>query len=197
MTYCNMETEDIRYFYEEQTMETLQEWFLWLLEEYRRWADYIWEWRRIRADSIRTLSFPFPYREGQKELVSYVYRTIYHKKKLFIEAPTGVGKTISTIFPAVKAMEKGMGDKLFYLTAKTITRTVAEDTFGLLRANGLHFKSVVLTAKEKICFMEQTDCNPDSCPYAKGHYDRVNDAMYDFLIREESFSREKVELYAR
>ena len=197
MTYCNLETEDIRYFYEEHSMETLTEWFLWLIEEYRRWADYSWEWRHIREESIRGVNFPFPYREGQKELITYVYQTIYHKKKLFIEAPTGVGKTISTIFPSIKAMEKGMGEKIFYLTAKTITRTVAEETFQLLRNRGLHFKSVVLTAKEKICFMEQAECNPESCPYAKGHYDRINDAIYDFLVNEESFSREKVEEYAR
>ncbi len=196
MTYCNLESEDIRYFYEEQSMKALTEWFGWLVEEYRRWADYDWEWKQIRAESIRQTEFPFPYREGQRELVKYVYQTIYHRRRLFLEAPTGVGKTISTVFPAVKAMEKGMGDKIFYLTAKTITRTVAEDTFGLLRGRGLHFKSVVLTAKEKICFMEEVECNPEHCPYAKGHYDRINDAMYDFLIHEESFSREKVEEYA-
>ena len=64
-----------------------------------------------------------------------MYQTIYHKRKLFMEAPTGV-KTISTIFPAVKAMGRAYGGKLFYLTAKTITRTVAEDTFSLLRGEG-------------------------------------------------------------
>lgn len=197
MTYCSLETENIRYFYEEHSIEALEEWFFWLLEEYKRWADYSWEWKRIREASIEGLEFPFPYREGQKELVTYVYQTIYHKRKLFLEAPTGVGKTVSVIFPAVKALGKGMGDKIFYLTAKTITRTVAEDTFGLLRDRGLHLKSVVLTARDKICFLEQADCNPESCPYARGHYDRVNDAIYDFLIHEESFSREKVEEYAR
>ncbi len=197
MTYCNLETEDIRYFYEEHTMEMLEEWFAWLIEEYRKWSDFQWQWRGIREESIAQLQFPFPYREGQKELASYVYQTIYHKKKLFLEAPTGVGKTLSTVFPAVKAVGKHMADRIFYLTAKTITRTVAEDTFGILREKGLRFKSVILTAKEKICFLEKADCNPQGCPYAKGHYDRINDAMYDFLIHEESFTREKVEAYAR
>lgn len=196
MTYCNIETEDIRYFQEEHTIEALEEWFHWLLSEYQKWADYDWMWRKVRAESIRKIGFPFPYREGQKELVTYVYQTIYHKRKLFLEAPTGVGKTISTVFPSIKAIEKGMGEKLFYLTAKTITRTVAEETFQMLRDRGLHFKSVVLTAKEKICFLEQMECNPEHCPYAKGHYDRINDAIYDLLTHEESFSREKVEEYA-
>ncbi|MCM1552080.1 MAG: ATP-dependent DNA helicase [Butyrivibrio sp.] len=200
MTYCNIETEDIRYFYEDYTFPQLERWFLGLIGDYRKWSDYTWEWRRVRQRSIEGLEFPFPYREGQRELVSYVYQTIYHKRKLFLEAPTGVGKTISTIFPAVKAMGKGMGDRmgdrLFYLTAKTITRTVADDTLEILRGKGLRFKSVILTAKEKICFMGHTECNPDSCPYAKGHYDRINEAMYALLTAEERFSREVIEEYA-
>ncbi len=196
MTYCNMETEDIRYFTEDYEVSELTAWFQNLISEYMKWADYEYKWKKIRNESIRSVQFPFPYREGQKELVTYVYQTIYHKRKLFLEAPTGVGKTISTVFPAVKAMEKGMGDKIFYLTAKTITRTVAEQTFELLRRKGLHLKSVVLTAKDKICFMEQTECNPEHCPYARGHFDRINEAMYDLLIHEESFSREMIEKYA-
>lgn len=197
LTYCNIMSEDIRYFYEDYTFQELSEWFEDLIAAYRKWADYTWRWRGIRQASIQGLQFPFPYREGQKELVTNVYKTIYHRKKLFLEAPTGVGKTISTIYPAIQAMGRSMGDKLFYLTAKTITRTVADDTLNILRRKGLHFKSVILTAKEKICFMEETDCNPELCPYAKGHYDRVNDAIYDLLTSEESFTRERIESYAQ
>jgi Rad3-related DNA helicase len=94
-------------------------------------------------------------------------------------------------------MGKGMGEKLFYLTAKTITRTVAEDTFELLRKNGLSFKSIILTAKEKICFLDEMVCNPDHCPYAKGHFDRINDCVYQLLTESDNFIREKVEEYAR
>ena len=196
MTYCNIETEDIRYFTEEIEIAELKQWFQNLIAEYLKWADYEYAWKKQRNESIQKLAFPFPYREGQKDLVTYVYQTIYHKRKLFLEAPTGVGKTISTVFPAVKAMEKGMGDKIFYLTAKTITRTVAEQTFALLREQGLKLKSVTLTAKDKICFMEQAECNPEACPYAKGHFDRINEAMYDLLLHEESFDREKIEAYS-
>lgn len=196
MTYCNMETEEIRYFRYSFTAREIQEWFGELIRSYLKWADYQFRWKKSRDASIRQMAFPFPYREGQKELVTYVYQTIYHEKKLFLEAPTGVGKTISAVFPALKAMERGMGQKLFYLTAKTITRTVAENTFALLREKGLRFKSVILTAKEKICFMEETECNPEYCPYARGHYDRINEAIYDLLTHEESFSRENVEKYA-
>lgn len=196
LTYCNIETEDVRYFYEDYSFGELSEWFQDLIDAYKQWADYSWEWRRLRQESIDRMQFPFPYREGQKELVTYVYQTIYHKKKLFLEAPTGVGKTISTVFPAIKAMGREMGDKLFYLTAKTITRTVADDTIELLRGQGLRFKSVILTAKEKICFMEKAECNPENCPYAKGHFDRINDAIFDMLTNEENFTRERIEAYA-
>ncbi len=197
MTYCNLDTEEIRYFTEDCSVQDLEIWFGKLIEEYTKWADYRIDWKKKRNESIKGAVFPFPYREGQKELASYVYQTIYHKRKLFIQAPTGVGKTISTVFPSIKAMERGMGEQLFYLTAKTITRTVAENTIQILRDQGLKFKSVVLTAKDKICFLENPDCNPENCPYAKGHFDRVNEAMFDLLTHEESFSREMVERYAR
>jgi len=203
MTYCHIETQELKYFHEDYTFWELKQWFDDLMQEYKKWADFQFEWNKIRTASIRQLQFPFPYREGQKELVTYVYQTIYHKRKLFLEAPTGVGKTISTVFPAVKSMGEGMTEKIFYLTAKTITRTVAQECFGLLQGNGLQIKTIILTAKDKICFMKQeeqeslnVECNPDACPYAKGHFDRINDAMYDLLTHEDHFTREKVEDYA-
>lgn len=196
MTYCQMDTEQIRYFEAEYTFVHLKNWFEDVLSQYKKWADFQSEWQKQRQLSIKNTEFPFSYRAGQKDLVTYVYRTIYHKRKLFIEAPTGVGKTISTIFPSMKAVGEGKGEKIFYLTAKTITRTVAEEAFSVLRKQGLKFKTVVLTAKEKICFMDEAKCNPEYCPYAKGHYDRINEAMFDLLVQEDSFSREKIEEYA-
>lgn len=197
LTYCNIETEEIRYFHFAFEKEELEEWFGELMGQYRKWADFQFAWQKERQASMKSLSFPFPYREGQKELAAYVYQTIYHKRKLFIEAPTGVGKTISTLFPAVKAFGEGIAEKIFYLTAKTITRRVADDTIELMRKKGLKFKSVVLTAKDKICFMEETECNPEYCPYAKGHFDRVNDAIYDLLTHSDNFNREAIENCAR
>ena len=197
LTYCSLPSEEIRYFEEKFLFGQLQEWFEGLINAYRKWSDYSWEWHGIRQASIQGLEFPFPYRQGQRELAVNVYRTIYHRKKLFLEAPTGAGKTITTIYPAVQAVGKGMGDKLFYLTAKTITRAVAEEALHSLRRKGLRMKSVVLTAKEKICFMEEADCSPENCPYAKGHYDRINDAVFDLLTTQESFDRERIEEYAR
>ena len=192
MTYCNLDTEELRYFREIYTWEQLRNWFENLLAEYRDWADWQMLWKKRRQVSIKSLEFPFPYREGQKKLVSDVYRTIMRKKTLFLEAPTGVGKTISTIFPAVKAVGEGLADRIFYLTAKTITATVAKETFLLLEKEGYEAKVIQLTAKEKLCLCEEMDCNPVHCPYAKGHFDRVNAAVFDLLQKKNLLTREEI-----
>lgn len=192
MTYCNLDTEEIRYFREILDWDTLKAWFDHLIAEYRKWADWQMSWRKMRQESIRRLEFPFPYREGQKKLVTDVYRTIMRRKTLFIEAPTGVGKTVSTIFPAVKAVGEELSDRIFYLTAKTVTASVAKETIGLLMEHGYQAKTIHLTAKEKLCLCDEMDCNPQHCPYARGHYDRVNDAVFDLLQRKDLFTREDI-----
>ena len=197
MTYCQMETEEIRRFCQKFEFQELQTWFQDLVTQYEKWAKFEIEWRNVRNDSIRQIEFPFPYREGQRDLVTSVYRTILRKKKLFIQAPTGVGKTMATVFPAVRAVGEGLGEKIFYLTAKTITRTVAEQAFSLLKEKGLLYKTITLTAKEKICFCEEAECNPDACPYAKGHFDRVNDAVFDLITHSGDWSREVLEEQAK
>ena len=197
MTYCQMETEEVKRFQYSYQSNELKVWFDEVIRQYEKWAKFQIEWRKARNASIKEIEFPFPYRKGQRELAVSVYRTILRKKKLFIQAPTGVGKTISTVFPAVKAVGEELGEKIFYLTAKTITRTVAEQAFETLREQNLKFKVITLTAKEKICFCEETSCNPDDCPYAKGHFDRVNDAVYELLMQEDVMSREVLEAQAR
>ena len=197
MTYCQMETEEVKRFQYSYQSNELKVWFDEVIRQYEKWAKFQIEWRKARNASIKGIEFPFPYRKGQRELAVSVYRTILRKKKLFIQAPTGVGKTISTVFPAVKAVGEELGEKIFYLTAKTITRTVAEQAFETLREQNLKFKVITLTAKEKICFCQETSCNPDDCPYAKGHFDRVNDAVYELLMQEDVMSREVLEAQAR
>ena len=192
MTYCNLDTEDIRYFHYDYTFEELADWFEKLIDEYKKWADFQFAWKKLRQASIKPLQFPFPYRDGQRELVAGVYRTIKRKKNLFIQAPTGAGKTISTVFPAVKAVGEDLADKIFYLTAKTITGTVAREAFELLRKNGYQAKVLTITAKEKLCLCEEMECNPINCPYAKGHYDRVNDAVFSLLQKEDVITREVI-----
>ena len=190
MTYVNLDTEEIKYFHEDFAFSALEEWFDELIRAYKKWSDFQYAWRILRQESIQKLQFPFPYRKGQKELAAGVYRTIKRKKNLFIQAPTGVGKTISTVFPAVKAVGENLGDRIFYLTAKTITGTVAREAFELLRKGGYQAKIIQITAKEKLCMCDEMECNPVHCPYAKGHYDRVNDAVFQLLLQEDVFSRE-------
>ena len=190
MTYCNLDTEEICRFQQSYSFEEIREWFEMVVGLYEKWANFQYEARIERNTSIEKLEFPYPYREGQKELAAGVYRTINREKNLFIQAPTGTGKTITTVFPAVKAVGEELADKIFYLTAKTITRTVAKETFDLLRKQGYLGRVITITAKEKLCMCEEMDCNPVHCPYAEGHYDRVNDAVFDLIQTERDITRE-------
>lgn len=190
MTYANLDTEQIRRFREELSMEYLENWYQELTDAYHKWISYQLRWKKERNRSMEGLEFPFPYREGQRKMVSSVYHSIVSEKQIFIQAPTGVGKTMSTIFPAVRAVGEGKGETIFYLTAKTITRTVAQEAFSILRERGLRFKTITITAKEKMCFLEKAECNPEACPYAKGHFDRVNEAVYQLWTTEENFDRD-------
>lgn len=196
LTYCHIESEMIKQLQENFEYKELEVWFASLTKEYCKWASWQVRWKENRNQSIKQIEFPFEYRPGQRDLVTGVYRTIIRDKKLYIEAPTGVGKTISTVFPTTKAMGEGFLSKIFYLTAKTITRTVAEDTYQLLSEKGLQMKVVTITAKEKICVLDKPNCNPTSCVRARGHFDRVNDAVYDLLTNETRISRSLIEEYA-
>lgn len=196
MTYCNLETEFIRQFKEELSYEKLKNWFVELIKAYEVWAEYAVTHQEIRQASIADIEFPYAYRAGQRDMAISVYSAIRNGTPLFVQAPTGIGKTLAAIFPSVKAMGQGLGDKIFYLTAKTITRTVAVDGFQRLREQGLVFSSVVITAKEKVCMLEECVCDPEACSYAKGHYDRINEAVYDCITHEANITREVILAYA-
>ena len=196
MTYCNLDTEQIKRFKEAFTFEELKIWFEDMIDEYCKWMQFDVDNRKLRNESIETLEFPYDYRPGQKNMAAMVYLSIKDRKNLFVQAPTGIGKTMAALFPAIQAMGNGYAEKMFYLTAKTIARSVALDGLTILRNNGLHFRSVLITAKEKICPMDETNCDPDYCPYAKGHYDRINKAMYDCLVNEDNITRDVLLSYA-
>ena len=196
MTYAHLETEETRRFREDFSIEELKGWYQKLLDAYHKWIAYSLNWKKERNASMKDLQFPFPYREGQRDIVSGVYHTVSSGKTLFVQAPTGVGKTMSAIFPSVRAIGEGKGETLFYLTAKTITGTVAQEAFHILREKGLKFKVTAFTAKEKLCFQDTPECTPEKCPYAKGHFDRVNDAVYELWTTEEVYSREVIRAHA-
>ena len=197
MTYAHLDTEVVKRFKETLTGAELKQWYEELTDSYHKWLAYQIEWRKKRNESMENLEFPFAYRKGQRKMVSGIYHAISCKEQIFIQAPTGVGKTMSAVFPAVRAIGQGMAETVFYLTARTITRTVAQDAFEILRDRGLLFKVVTITAKEKLCFCDKPECDPEKCPYAKGHYDRINDAVYELWTTEQSFDRETLLRHAQ
>lgn len=197
LTYYQLETDELQRQRFTFTCEEIETFFNDLMKQYAAWMSFEQHWKKIRDHSISQTNFPFPsYRPGQRELAIAVYRTIQREKKLYIQAPTGIGKTLSTLFPSIKAMRELHLDKLFYLTAKTVTRTVAEEAIALLLDKGLRLKALTLRAKEKICPCEIPDCNPDACPYARGHYDRINDALRDVLENNDLMTPQVVSSYA-
>lgn len=180
------------------SFEELEQFFGELTSEYRKWIIFAVEWRARRNTSLRKLTFPYPeYRNGQRELAKAVYKTIVAERNLFVEAPTGVGKTISTLFPSLKAVGEAAGERIFYLTAKTITRTVAEEALDLVAEQEADIRSITITAKDKICFLNDRNCTPEHCPFAKGYYDRVNDGIWDIIHHEKQITRSVIEAYAK
>ena len=153
-----------------------------LLTQYAPWAKRSAEWQRMSRASRQALPFPFAsYRPGQRAMMNAVYKTCTEGGQLLCQAPTGIGKTMSVLFPALKAV--GEGGPIFYLTARGTTRAAAENALALLRAADpdLKLRSVTLTAKDKICLQEHRECTPEACPYANGYYDRVKAALWDGL----------------
>ena len=194
ITYYNIDTKSTRILRQNYTLNELEEFFFWLIDEYKTWAQLENDWVNKRNESIKKLKFPFEnYRLGQRELAVRVYKSITDSKKCFAQAPTGTGKTISTLFPAIKAMGEDKTSKIFYLTAKTITREVAQNTISLMRKKDLNLKAVTITAKEKICKMDEVNCNPEYCPYANGYFDRINNSLKDILAKYNDYSKDNIE----
>lgn len=198
LTYVHVETEDKRYYKKKLTFTELASFVNQVLGDYAPYLNLIIDHRKRRNESSKELVFPFEsYREGQRKLAGAVYKTIAEEKNLFVKAPTGIGKTISTLFPTVKAIGEGHLNRIFYLTAKTITRTTAEEAVGRMRSCGLCLKSVTITAKDKVCFKDETKCQKDYCEFADGYYDRINEAVFDIFANENEMIRETIEKYAQ
>jgi DNA excision repair protein ERCC-2 len=174
------------------TREELEAFFYKLAAHYLKRITDLEKWWDTRNRSIKGLDFPFDdYRPGQREMAVEVYRTIIQKRGILIQAATGIGKTMSTLFPAIKAVAEGLSSKVFYLTARTTGKDSAGAAINEMRENGLRIKSIVITAKDKICFKPDAACSPDECEYAKGYFDRVATAEEQFF-HEDSFSGEVI-----
>lgn len=163
-----------------------------LCSRFCAWLDRMEEWARARDASILTADFPYPsFRAGQVEMIQAVYETIKNRGQTVIQAPTGIGKTIAVLFPALQALAEGAVKKVFYLTARTTGRVIAEDTLDKLRNSGFRIKSISLTAKKKLCFNPQGSCSPDDCRYARGYYDRIEQARLS-LFSIDAFTRDVI-----
>ena len=191
--YCNMETDEVRSFVKDAPQTVLAKWFDAMLSEYYRWARHLAGWEEIRDESIQKLTFPCEYRPGQLTLVKSVYAAITAGRQLFVQAPTGVGKTMSVLYPSILALGRTEASGIFYMTAKTVAAQVAREAVDILAGQGLKLKSLFLTAKSKLCVCDEVDCDASVCPRAKGHFDRVNEALYELLSTEDAFTREKIE----
>lgn len=198
LTYVHVDTEEKKSLIQNYTFSELES-FAWkVIKGYFPYAKLLHDHRKERDESCKELVFPFKsYRDGQRKLAGAVYKTIVDNKNLFAKAPTGIGKTISTLFPAMKAIGEGQLNRVFYLTAKTITRTSAEEAFARMGSCGLIAKTVTITAKDKVCFQEETKCQKEFCEFANGYYDRINEAILDILSNENQLTREVIESYAR
>jgi DNA excision repair protein ERCC-2 len=186
LTYLDLDTGELTEFRNHFTLAELSAFFEQTTAIYLDWLRAYHHWCQQRDESIRALAFPFArYRPGQRPLAVAAYRVLARGGRLFLEAPTGIGKTISVLFPAVKALGEGKLERIFYLTARTVGRAVAEKACADLRQAGLHLRTLTLTAKQKLCVQEGQPCDPLTCPFARGYYDRRRPAMCAALEREE------------
>lgn len=198
LTYCSLKAEEKSLHYS-FTYDELEEFFYEIIEGYYKWTDKREELAEKRDLSLSSLSFPYPdFRKGQRDLSVAVYKTLVSEKKLFACAPTGIGKTLGTIFPALKylAIPNDREKRIFYLTSKNTVKYLAESALSLMVEKGLFLLSTTLTAKEKICLNTEPACNPIKCPYAKGHFDRVNDCIWEILNNENIITAKTIIDYA-
>lgn len=197
LTYYQVDNKETKMIDVHFKFEEVKDIFYSILDKMHAFVLLYYDFKHLRNTSLENLAFPYEsYREGQQEMMNAVYFTIKRKQKLFIQAATGLGKTLGTLFPTLRALLHGHTDKIMYLTAKTMTRTVAKETLDLLLDRGLKIRTTIITAKDRICFMEEKECHPDRCPYANHHYDRVNDALLDVLTHEITYDKEIIQTYA-
>ena len=211
LTYYQIDTDEIIRYTRHFSAAELDAFLNDLLRQYLPWARRQLDWVEARDRSLGALQFPFPaYRPGQRALAGEVYRACAAGKaeqkggtRLFCQAPTGIGKTMSALFPALKAMGEGKGEKIFYLTARNTTQAAAEDALARLRAAdpALSLRSVTLSAKEKACLCKDAEgrpaCLPEACPYANGYYERLKDALADLLDSAVPYDRASLTETAR
>lgn len=197
LSYYNLDSSEVKSFLKKYEFKDLATYLDGLAAYYKKYVLIEINHKQIRNETIKKIKFPFErYRDGQLNLVKACYGTIKEGKKIFLQAPTGIGKTISTIFPSIKAVGEGLANRIFYLTAKNVNRKVAEESLEILRYQGLVFKSIVISAKEKVCLNDKVNCNEEECLYAKGYYDKVKNIIFEIVEHENNISLDRLIFYA-
>lgn len=197
LTYVNIEDYTSKIFKKEFDFESLKSFYYDLLDSYLNFSKILANNKVKRDDTIRNLDFPYKdYRKGQRKLAVAVYTSIMKEDNLIVDAPTGIGKTISTVFPSIKSMGENLSDRIFYLTSKNTQAKEAMKSIKLLKNRGMFIKALTITSKEKICLNDEVKCNPVDCPFAKGHFDRVNDALLDIISKEEIIDFDTITSFA-
>lgn len=162
------------------TLEQLETFALKAIDRYCRWLETVEQHRGLLYQACRELEFPFhSFRPGQRALCAEVFRSVREKRHLAFEAPTGIGKSVSTLFPAIKSMGAGYVQQVVFLTAKTSGRKAAKDTCHKLSLSQAPLKTLIINAKEKTCFCTASQESDLVCPYKIGFYDRLNEAIED------------------
>lgn len=197
LTYVSTEDYSTKIFKEDFCFTDLEEFYLGLLSEYLNFSKILSSNLEKRNKTCKGLGFPYEtYRKGQRKMALAIYRSILDEKKVFIDAPTGIGKTVSSTYPAIKSLGEDLTDKIFYLTSKTTTGNEALKALNLMLDRGLYIKALQIVSKDRICLNDEVKCNPNDCLFAKGHFDRVNDALKDILSKERIMDFDTIRSYS-
>ncbi|PKK99665.1 MAG: ATP-dependent helicase [Tenericutes bacterium HGW-Tenericutes-2] len=197
VTYIQLSDYKTRHFEFIFDIDLLKDFFESSLIRYTEWLLKLYEHNERKKESLKNLYFPFDqYRRGQREMMAAVYQTMMEDDILYAIAPTGIGKTMASLFATLKSLHED-NQKIFYLSAKTQGKKVALDTMDMLHESGLEMKTLEITSKDTICFLDKRDCDPEKCPFAKGFFDRLQVAMVDIFDHETLMTRDVVERYAR
>ena len=197
LSYIHQITKSEKYRFFSFTKEELEKDIVDMFNEYLSFYEMIEKHIESRNKSAEKLSFPFKsFRKGQRSLAKYAYAIARDGGLLFVEAPTGIGKTMSTLFPFTKSFKDNENDKIFYLTAKGSGKEIALNSMNILKENGLDAYPLIITSKDKICPHPDKGCNPDECPLAKGYYSTLKNALVDALRSEDTFSKATIERIA-